>query len=224
VPLGQHVRVEAHGVLVTPATLKQFEGRSKTDGFQQREEIVYAGGLVEWRPQPSFALGGSATTIRAESVRDRLSPAVPVDEYRLLEQTTRLGAFTAWWLARRWVLDGWFLRTWRKEQRDYRDAGLQDVDYVLSQWTASTKVTYMVPSGFQTNVGLEWDKCAEPRGRKLVPATGDLTTEHFRIRYDFGWRVQENFSFLLGVALDVDAERGQGASFGGGRAKFTLYW
>jgi len=224
VPIGRHVYVEAHGVVVTPATLKQYEGRSQTDGFQQRERIAYIGGMVELRPVPSFSLGASVTTIRAESQRERLSPAVTVDEYGLLEQTTRVGGFTVWRFARRWVVDGWILRAWRAERRDFRDAGLADIDYLLRHWTSSARVTYRALSGFTTDIGVGWDKADEPRGEKLVPATGNLTTEHFRIRYDFGWAIQETFEFLLGIAVDVDAERSQGASFGGGRGRFTLYW
>jgi hypothetical protein len=223
-PLGRHLRVEGYGAFVTPSTLKAYEDHDESNGFRQNERIAYAGGLVEWKPIPTFFLGVLAATIRAESERERLSTDVPVDEYELTEQTTQLGGFASWRIAQRWLFDAWLLRAWRTEERQFRDASLQDIDYQVRNWTWFTKLTYQALSGFTSDVGFGWDKADEPRGEKQVPAAGNLTTEHYRIRYDVGWRFSDIFQFLVGGSIDIDAERNEGMSFGGGRGKFTLYW
>ena len=223
-PLGRRFRVEGYGVFVTPSEMKAFEGHDETAGFRQNERIAYAGGLLEWKPVPTFFVGALAATIRAESDRERLSTDVPIDEYDLTEQTTQLGGFASWRIARRWMLDGWLLRAWRTEERRYVDTDLQDVDYQVRHLTWFTTLTYRALSGFTTDVGLGWDKADEPRGEKQVPATGNLTTEHYRIRYDLGWTFRDTFQFLIGGSIDIDAERNEGMSFGGGRGRFTLYW
>jgi hypothetical protein len=223
-PLGRRFRVEGYGTFVTPSTLKAFEDHDESNGFRQNERIAYAGGLVEWKPTSTFFLGVLAATIRAESERERLSIDVPIDEYDLTEQTTQLGGFASWQIARRWMLDAWLLRAWRTEERRFRDAGLQDVDYQVRHLTWFTTLTYRALSGFTTDVGLGWDKADEPRGEKQVPAAGNLTTEHYRIRYDVGWTFKDTLQFLVGGSIDIDAERNEGMSFGGGRGRFTLYW
>lgn len=223
-PLGRRFRAEGYGAFVTPSTLRAFEDRDESNGFRQSERIAYAGGLVEWKPTATFFLGALAATIRAESERDKLSTDVPIDEYDLTEQTTKLGGFASWQIARRWMLDAWLLRAWRTEERRYRDASLQDVDYQVRHLTWFTTLTYRALSGFTADVGLGWDKADEPRGEKQVPATGNLTTEHYRVRYDLGWTFKNTFQFLVGGSIDIDAERNEGVSFGGGRGRFTLYW
>jgi hypothetical protein len=223
-PIGHRFRVEGYGTFVTPSTLKAFEGRDDNNGFRQNERIAYAGGLAEWKPIPTFLVGTLAATIRAESEREKLSVDAPIDEYDLTEQTTQLGAFASWQVARRWLLDVWLLRVWRTEERRFRDSSIQDIDYQVRNSTWFTTMTYRSPSGFTTDVGLGWDMADEPRGEKQVPATGNLTTEHYRVRYDFGWAVRDVFQFLIGISIDIDAERNEGMSFGGGRGRFTLYW
>jgi len=223
-PLGRRLRVEGYGAVVTPSTLKAFEDRDESNGFRQSERIAYAGGLLEWKPVPTFFVGALAATIRAESDREKLSTDVPIDEYDLTEQTTQVGGFASWQIARRWVLDAWLLRAWRTEERWYRDPGIQDVDYQVRHLTWFATLTYRARSGFTTDIGLGWDKADEPRGEKQVPATGNLTTEHYRVRYDFGWTFRDILQFLIGGSIDIDAERNEGMSFGGGRGRFTLYW
>jgi len=224
VPLGGSFRLEGYGLYVTPSTLRTYAETSNTDGFVRHERIAYAGGLLEWKPVPSFFTGVFATTIWAESEQEKLAPSVPVNEYLLTEQTTGVGGFATWRITRRWMFDTYGVRRWMPERRQWTDASLPNVDYELRTWHIAGILTYTALSGFTTDAGLAFNDAWEPKGGDQVPATGSLTTRDWRVRYDIGWRFGPTFSFLVGGSVDYDLETGNGWSFGGGRGKFTLFW
>jgi hypothetical protein len=224
VPLGGFLRAEAYGLYVTPSTLRAYAETSETDGFIRRERIAYAGGLVEWKPSPTFFVGFYANTIWADSEQEKLAPLVPVNEYALTEQTTEVGGYTTWRITRRWLFDVYGVRAWRPERRQWGGPGLQNIDYQLLSWHIAGVITYKSLGGFTTDLGLAWNDVTEPKGGDQVPATGSLKTRDWRVRYDFGWGFGSTFSFLLGVSIDYDRETQDGWSFGGGRGRFSLYW
>lgn len=223
-PLGTRVRAELYGVYMLPATIRAYEGLSETDGMRQHEWFASAGGLIEWSPGRWVRLGAFANTIWARSERERLSPAAPVDEYDLTEQTTELGAFGIVRLARRWTADAWVRHAWRPERRTYRTGGRANVDFLLRSLNGQLLVTYRAASGFTADAGFGLNRARVPRGDGQVPATGSLPATQYRIRYDVGWRMGERFEFLAGAATDIDGDGEAGASFGGARGRFMAFW
>lgn len=224
VPVTAAVRLEVHGAFMRPSTILQYEGLDTTAGLRQHERFAYVGGLLEWTPTPSVMAAVFASTIRARSLRSPLSALAPVRSYRLTEQTTQVGALGMVRLSPRWVGDVWLRHAWQPERRVFLAGDGVDVDFLLRSFNSQAMLTYTARGGFTADVGVGWNRARTPRGEGQVPSSGTLAGIQYRVRFDLGWRNQDRFVVLVGSATDIDGEGQGGASFGGARGRFMLFW
>ena len=220
----QTLRLEAFGALAAPSTLDQYEGFTPDQGIRHEERFGYAGGLVEWSIRPNLRIGGFGTYIEARTVRSALSADQGVEEYRLVEATTNLGAFGLFGMGKSWHLEAIIARNWRPEERDYVDSTLTDVDYLDQSWTGKLLARRSAPRGLMTDLGFYWDARDIARGAGQVPSAGNLGWHNYRLNVMVGWRFNVNFMFLIGAGLDMDALPQIQGLFDGLKARFTVVW
>lgn len=218
------VRVEVFGAAATPTTIDQYEGFDRDDGLRQEEEFAFLGGLVEWSARPNLRMGGFASVVRARTDRSGLTAGVDVDEYRLVEKTTNVGAFGLLGMGRQWHLEALMARNSRPETREYADEALPDVDYLDQAWIGHLLARRTTARGFVADLGLLWDVRDVVRGDGQVPSAGTLGWHNYRASILAGWRFNRQVMFRLGFGIDLDGDHSGTNRFGGFRGKFTVVW
>lgn len=222
--VGTAVRWEAFGAVATPSTIDQYEGAEQDLGIRQAEEYGFIGGLLEWSARPELRIGGFATHIRAQTERTALSAGLDVDEYRLMEATTNIGAFALLRMGASWHLEAFLVRNWRPEKREFRNSTSPDVDYLDRAWTGQVLARRTAGRGFLADVGLVWDVRDVIRGEGEVPSSGRLGWHNYRVTAMVGWRFNPNMMFLVGAGLDLDGDDSGKNRFDGLRGRFTAVW
>ena len=222
-PVGRSVRFEGYGAVMRPTTILAYAELDPQAGFRQTEQVGYLGGLVEWAVVPTVRVGAFGTYIEASSERYKLSSDVAVDEYKLNERTTQLGGLVMVRLPASLSIEGWVVRGWRPEKRDYLDSSQSDVDYEDRAWSAQLVVGHFPDKGFRGDVGIVFDRRDVVRGAGQIPSSGGFNQNNYRARFDIGWRFAERAFFLVGWGIDLDGD-GVGRYSGGGRGRFAMYW
>ena len=189
----------------------------------QQERYAYAGGLLEWTPSPSTAVGAYATWVRARLGRTPLPDGAPQDAFDLTEKTWQLGLYGIERLNRRFSLEIWIQRLWRTQDRLRPDTTIApQIEYEDRSWGGRTTVSYQAPGGFHADLGFDFvdrdivKEDAVPGLRML--RRGDQR----RLRFSAGWRFGGRALFLLGLSRDLDdSDRRR---FDGAFGRFALYW
>ncbi|MFQ6047597.1 MAG: hypothetical protein ACE5PT_14760, partial [Gemmatimonadales bacterium] len=183
------VRVELNAAVLTPTRVRAYRQVAPDTGFRQDERFGFASGLFEWAPLPRLRVGGFATWVRAVTDRTPLPQSGPADDFRLVERTTRAGAFLLLSPGTRWRGEAWLARSTRPETRDYRQGAPPDVDYEDRAWSGAALVGYEPPGGFRTHLAFEWDLRDVSKGEGQVPSMERTLGEHnTRVRLDLGWQ------------------------------------
>ena len=222
-PLGRHLRVEAHGGVMTPTTVRAYRQVAPDSGFRQAERYGYAAGLVEWAPGNRLRVGGFGTYIRARTDRTPLPQSPPEDDFTLTERTMRYGAFALAQLAERWRFEGWLAGTFRPERRDQRLVDSLDVDFEDRWLSGEARLTYGGHSGFRGDASFEFVNRDVVRGMGQLAAPDPL--DHSRLRLEVGWGFGDRAAFRGGYRIDVDGDPGLGKGhFDGAEGRFVLFW
>lgn len=222
-PIARHLRVEVHGGVMTPTTVRAYRQVAPDVGFRQLERFGFAGGLLEWDATSRLRIGGFGTYVRARTDRTPLPLSPPEDDFVLTEITTRYGGYTLAQLAERWRFEGWLARTARPERRDQRQPGTPDVDFEDRWLSGEARLTYGGQRGFRGDASFELVARDVVRGLGQVPATD--SRDNSRLRLEVGWLFGERASFRAGYRLDLDGDPGQGkGAFDGAEGRFVVYW
>jgi hypothetical protein len=222
-PLGPRVRLEAHGGVMTPATVRAYRQVAPDTGFRQAERFGYAAGLLEWSPIDRLRVGGFGTLIRARSDRTPLPQSPPDDDFDLTERTTRYGAFALAQLAERWRFEGWLARTARPERRDMRQLDSLSVDFEDRMLSGEARLTYGRARGFRGDASFEFVNRDILRGAGQVVSPPLLN--HSRLRLELGWSFGDHAAFRAGYRVDVDGDPGTGKGhFDGAEGRFVIFW
>jgi hypothetical protein len=222
---GRHFRVEADGALLLPTRFTAYTQVNPDSGFRQEEDFASLGGLVEWTFAPSVTAGAFATWVKAISDRAPLPAGFPEDDYRLTEETTRVGGYALWQIALRWRVETWLAREWRPELRGFRSGGGEDVDYEDRSWRGQAALSYRALSGFRADAAFEMDRRDIIRGDGQVPSTQSVGRHNARIRLEAGWNFGTRFRAAAGYRIDLDGdEHTHGDWYDGAHGRFTLHW
>jgi len=220
-PLGHRFRLEAYGLALTPTEVI-VESQTRADsGFVQQERYAYAGGLLEWTPNASTAVGAYGTWVRARMGRTPLPQGALEDAFDLTEKSWQLGVYGIESLSRRFSLEIWIQRLWRTEDRVPRTIVAPQIEYEDRSWGGRSTLTYQAPGGFKADLGFDFldrDIVKEDD----VPGLGGLRRDNCRLRFAAGWRFGRRALFLLGFNRDMDDSDGRG--FDGAWGRFALYW
>ena len=218
--LGRHLRIEGNAALLLPSRVRAYRQLAPDTGFRQAERFGLASLLLEWSFSPSVRTGAFATYVRAVSDRTPLREGRALDDFRLVEKTTRLGAFTLAQLTRKWRIETWVAREARPEQRTYRGAA-RDVDYEDRAWSGQATLGYRAIGGFRANTAFEMDLRDVVRADGPVPSIQPLGEHNIRLRFDLGWQFGTTVALTAGYRVDLDFDR---AWFDGAHGSFVLYW
>ena len=222
-PLGNRLRLEAHGGLMTPTTVRAYRQAAPDSGFRQHERYGFAAGMLEWSPLARLRAGGFVTYVRAQTDRTPLPLSPAEDDYVLTESTARFGGFALAQLAERWRFEGWLARTARPERRDMRQLDSLDVDFEDRMLTGEARLTYGARRGFRGDASFEFVN------RDVVRGAGQVVTpelkNHSRLRLEVGWSFGERAAFRAGYRIDVDGDPGTGKGhFDGAEGRFVVTW
>ena len=221
-PLGRHLRIEAHGLAMTPTRVVAESLTNPADGFRQDERYGYAGGLLEWAPSARTAVGGFGTWVRARLGRTPLPEGSPSDDFDLTEKTWQLGAYAIHRFTTGFATEAWLARIWRTEERIRPDTSVAaNIEYEDRAWAGRANLMYRARSGFRGELGLDF-VAREVIGNDELPGQF-LDRDHSRLRFDVGWQFGRLAFLVLGSNLDLDGD-GRSPNFDGGHARFTVYW
>ncbi len=218
-------RFEAYALAVTPTTLVVERQSMPGEGFAQDERFAYAGGLGEWEPSGSTAVGGFATWVRARTHRRPLELGAPEDAFDLTEATTQLGVHGIH-LFQDFAAEAWMARVWRTEDRLRPDTTVAAMlDYEDRAWVGRSQVTYRPSTGFRAGVGLEFT-ARQVVGEDRMPSRRDLHKNNFRLRLELGWAFDRKAAVFAGAGfeLDSDLRAPSEGTFDGGHARCVLYF
>lgn len=218
-PVGEDWRIEAYALLLVPTAVIVESQTVPGEGFSQEEGYGYVGGLLEFNPSGSTAVGTFATWVRARLDRSPLAAGQLTDDYRLTEITSSVGLYAIHRFRRRLGIEGWLARTWRTEDRVRRGPPIApDLEYEDRTWAGRWSVTYYGPGGFRAMPGLDFTarSASEPQP---VQTREPLARDHVRVRGDVGWRFEERSFLVVGANFDLDD-----GSFDGAHGRFALYW
>lgn len=217
-PLGRQFRTEAYALYLTPTEVVA-ETNAPGGGFTQGERYAYAGGLIEWGPSSSTAVGLLATWVRATTERAALPQGQPTDDFDLTEETSRIGIYAMHRLMRRIGLEAWIARVWRLEDRVTPDPTVApSSSYSDRTWAGRNSFVYRADRGFRGELGLDFT-LRDTSGRTPVPTITPLDRDNVRMRFDLGWHFGSRAFFLVGANLDLDA-----GGFDGAHGRFMLNW
>jgi hypothetical protein len=223
--VGRHLRVEADGAVKIPSQIRAYRQVAPDSGFRQEEEFAFVGGLLEWAFSPQLSAGAFASWTRAVTDRTPLPQGEPEDDYRLVEETTRLGGYALWQLLPRWRIEAWVARERRPERRTFRSGAGEDVDYEDRSWLGQFAVLYRALSGFRADAAVEMDLRDVIRGDRQVPATESLGQHNTRLRLEVGWNFATSFQLAVGYRIDLDGDdHTDHGSFDGAHGRFVLHW
>lgn len=225
---GEGVRLEAHGAWMRPARVRAYRQTAPDSGFVQDERFSLAAGLVEAPVAAGVRAGVFASRVRAELDREPLPAGPASDDFRLVERTTRAGAFVLARAGASLEVEGRVAREWRPELRE-RPATAPDslpgVDYEDRAWIGRLGGSLAVGAGFDAVAAVEWDLRDVVRGAGQVPATDSFDQDNTRLNLGVGWSPGPAAELLLGYRLDLDGDPGTGhGSFDGAHGRFALRW
>lgn len=219
VPLGEDWRIEAYALQLTPTSVTVQSQSEMLAGFSQDERYSYAGGLLEFGPSHSTALGAFGTWVRARIDRSPLPAGRPADDFELTEITSRVGLYAIHRLPGRLSVEGWLARVWRSEDRVRPvEAMAPRLEYEDRTWAGRWSLVYRAPGGFRAMPGLEFTSRGAS-GIQPVTTREPLAQDDVRLRGDLGWRIRERAVFVVGANVDLDE-----GSFDGAHGRFTLSW
>ncbi len=222
-PIGRHLRVEAHGGVMTPTTVRAYRQLAPDSGFRQNEQYGFAGGLLEWSPTARLRLGGFATSVRALIDRTPLPLSPPEDDFVLTERTSRYGGYALADLSRRFRLETWLARTAQPELRDQRQVDSLDLDFEDRLVNGKVRVSYAAPRGFTADVAYQFARHDVLRGYGQLPAP--LGSHERRVRLELGWRLGQQARVAAGFRMDPDGDRGiRSLFFDGAEGRFVVHW
>jgi len=222
-PLGRRLRLEAHGGVMMPATVRAYRQVAPDSGFRQEERYRFAAALLEWSAGDRIRVGGFGTLVRAETDRTPLPMSPTEDDFLLTETTTRYGAFALAQLAERLRFEGWLARIARPERRDNRTPGGMDVDFEDRWVSGDARLAYGGRTGFRGDASFEFVAREVARGLGEVPAPASRNNS--RLRLEVGWSFGERASFRAGYRIDLDGDPGQGkGAFDGAEGRFVVFW
>ena len=218
-PLGRRFRTEAYALYLTPTEVIAESQRGPDEGFTQGERYAYAGGLLEWAPSRTTALGLLVTWVHTKLERSALPLGQPADDFELTEETSRVGLYAMLQLMRRLGLEAWIARVWRSEDRMRPDPTVApSTSYSDRTWAGRNSFIYRADSGFRGELGLDFT-LRETSGPTPVPTLTPLDRDNARLRFDLGWHFGSKAFFLVGANLDLDEGR-----FDGAHGRFMLNW
>ncbi|MHC4709355.1 MAG: hypothetical protein ACYTA3_02775 [Planctomycetota bacterium] len=226
IPLGEKVRVEAHGLLMTPTTVDIYPDESRDEGFRQDERYAYAGGLVEWNPSAGVAVGGFGTWVGSRLDREPLPQGQPEDHFDLKERTWQAGGYLIHFLSSRFSVEARLSHVWRTESRLRPDTSVApNIDYEDRTWVSRSGIRYSAPSGFRAELGLDLTLGDVIREGNL-PGASTYDVHNKRLRADLGWRFGQRAYLILGSNVDLDFDDNDTplGIFDGGHGRFALYW
>lgn len=217
--LGEGVRAEAYGLVMTPGRLEVESQGVSGSGFVQDEGYAYAGGLLEWRPDARTAVGGLATWVRARTERRSLEPGDPGDRLDLTEETWRAGLFAVRRFGERVSAEARLVRVRREEERVRAPAAPDpSLSYADRAWEGRADAVYRADNGVLAGLGLDVTLGAGS-GRTDPRPLEPLARHDWRLRADLGYRVGGRALFVVGANHDLD-----GGGFDGAHGRFALYW
>ncbi len=222
---GPHLRLEADAAVMLPARVRAYRQLAADSGFVQAEEFAFVAGLAEWAFSPKLSAGGFANWVRAVTDRTPLPQGGPENDYHLVEQTTRAGAYALWQVLRDWRIEAWVVHEWRPERRELRGGVGEDVDYEDRAWRGSAGVVYRAPGGFRAEAAFEMDLRDVIRGEGQVPKGQSLDHHNTRLRLEIGWEFGARFRAEAGYRIDLDGdEYTHGDWYDGAHGGFILHW
>lgn len=218
-PLGREFRTEAYALYLTPTEVVAQSQLLPGEGFTQGERYAYAGGLIEWAPSATTAMGLLATWLRATTDRTALSLGQPTDDFELTEETSRVGLYAMHRLWQRIGLEAWIARVWRNEDRVRPDPTVApSTSYNDRTWAGRNSFIYRADRGFRGELGLDFT-LRDTSGPTPVPTLTPLAHDNVRLRFDLGWHFGSRALFLVGANLDLDD-----GGFDGAHGRFMLTW
>jgi len=224
-PLGDRLRVEAYALTLTPSDFALELVSDSTGGFTQRERYAYAGGQLEWTPGSRTALGIRGTWVRATMDRTPGLTGPVEDDFRLVEQTTEIGAYGMQRLSGHFSAEARVSRVMQPDDRTYRRSGAPPSElYEDRAWSGRVEGMYHAAGGFRGALGLDF------LAREIPPpdaagARAFLADNNFRLRFDLGWRFGDRASFMVGTNADLDGDNNTAiGAFDGAHGRFSLYW
>jgi hypothetical protein len=219
------MRLETHGAVLLPGRIRAYRQLQPDQGFRQEERFAMAGALAEWSFSPRLRAGGLLTWVRAATDRTPLAAGRALDDYRLVERTTRYGLYLLAWPHPRWLLQSWLMREARPENRIYRNGAAPAVDYEDRSWQSQTVLSYRATGGFFASASFETDLRYVLKGAGQVPSLEPLGQHNVRVRVELGWRLGRNVMLSGGYRMDLDGDPGTGhGRFDGAHGKFAVYW
>jgi hypothetical protein len=219
------MRLETHGAVLLPGRIRAYRQLQPDQGFRQEERFAMAGALAEWSFSPRLRAGGLLTWVRAATDRTPLAAGRALDDYRLVERTTRYGLYLLAWPHPRWLLQSWLMREARPENRIYRNGAAPAVDYEDRSWQSQTVLSYRATGGFFASASFETDLRDVLKGAGQVPSLEPLGQHNVRVRVELGWRLGRNVMLSGGYRMDLDGDPGTGhGRFDGAHGKFAVYW
>ncbi len=242
VQAGDQLRAEVHGAILLSARVRASARAQPDSGFTQTEGFRLLGALAEWSVSRRLTVGTFATHVRASLNRSALPLGIAQDDFRLIEQTTRIGGVVLAHPTDRWVIQTWTARSFRPEHRRYTTNGGSDVDWEDRAWSGKTSARY-TSNRFLTTVAIDWDLREVVHGNATltdlrpdeegrfvgigqVPSFEFLGRNHTRARYEIGWQFDPGRRITLGFKIDLDADnyRGSHSRFDGAHGRFELTW
>jgi hypothetical protein len=224
-PIGRNVRVESYGLIMTPAQVDIYPDENRDAGFRQDERYAYIGGLAEWSPSEGMTVGGFGTWVGSRLNRGALPQGQPEDDFDLKERTWQAGSYVIWFLSSRFSVEAWLSHVWRTESRLRPDTSVApNIDYEDRSWASRIGIRYSAPSGFRTELGLDFTLGNVIREGNM-PNASTYDVHNKRLRLDLGWRFGRRAYIVLGSNVDLEFEASTALGiFDGGHGRFALYW
>jgi len=222
---GPHFRIEAEGAVQIPSRIRAYRQAAPDSGFRQEAKFALVGGLLEWAFGRRLTAGAFINWTRAVTDRRQLVQGRPEDDYRLVEETMRLGGYALWHPMRAWHIEAWVARESRPERRTFRSGRGTDVDYKDRAWVGQAALLYRAIIGFRANAAFEIDLRDVIRGDGQVPAVESLARNNTRLRLEIGWNFGVRFQVMAGYRLDLDGDDYVDRPlFDGAHGRFALHW
>lgn len=205
--------LEVHGGATNQSDVAVSFPTTDDPGFTQREQVSFAGALVQATPGDRLSVAVYGSLARADTEREG-STAEPAGGFGLREETSRVGIRQRTVLTGTVAIEAELDRVWRPEHRTPRDAPrVEHEDRTtfgqlvllrrpLAGWTG--RLAYAV---IDRDAGV------------LAPK---LTAAHRRLVTAAGYRFASGFEVTGGAAWDIDAFGRR--RFDGGHLRFSGTW
>jgi len=226
-PIGRHWRVETRLGVMPLATVRRYLRTHPDSAFSQDEWYNFAGVQIQFLPTSRVTVGGYVRSVFAQIDRSPAPYAPPEFDFRVTERTTEAGGLLLWHIGPGWMSENWVGYTWRPYVKTYRQDVAPDVDYEDVALSGQFVLERRPNHGFEGSLAYEWHNMDVIRGVGEVPGNYEAPAgrHNHEIRFQFGSRSTNRYSFQMGLAADLDPIPGVRASwFAGGDARIILYW